>query len=108
MADYNSLWRFSRRGKLIFAPIAILAGVNFISFLAISIYLGGDARNGHIKNGHYFLGSHGKYTEVGQTVWNYSYWHATSILATHCSVFIVGALLLYTGDMVLEKKARAV
>jgi hypothetical protein len=57
--------------------------VNFLAFVALSIYLGGDALNGHVINGHYFLGSHGRYTEVSQRVFQYSRWHATSIFATH-------------------------
>jgi hypothetical protein len=61
----------------------VLGIVNFLAFGAISEYLGGDALNGHVINGHYFLGSHGHYTEVSQKLFQYSRWHATSIFVTH-------------------------
>ena len=69
----------------------------------MSIYLGGDAINGYIRDGHYFLGSHGSYTEVSSSVWTYSYYHSISTSVTHLLVFALAALFLNTGDMVIEK-----
>ena len=93
----------SRKAKFIFIPVFILAFVNFAVFITIDIYLGGDALNGYAKDGHYFLCSHGRYTEVSGAVWTYSYYHAISMWITHLSVFVLAALFLYTGDMALEK-----
>jgi hypothetical protein len=56
----------------------------------MAIYLGGDAMNGGIFHGHYYLMSHGKYTEVTQKVFNYSKWHVHSVLVTHPLGFIAG------------------
>jgi hypothetical protein len=99
----SSRWRFSQRAKFIFFPAFALAVINFTSFMAVNLYLGGDASNGYTKNGHYFLGSHGHYTEVASDVWTYSYYHSHSVWVTHLLVFALVALFLNTGDMVIEK-----
>ena len=95
----------SRRAKLIFIPVFILAFVNFFVFIFVDIYLGGDALNGYARDGHYFLCSHGRYTEVSQTVWTYSHWHAISVIITHASVFVLAVIFMNTGDMTLEKRS---
>jgi hypothetical protein len=100
----TSHWLFSRRAKFIFIPAVVLAAVNFAAFIIINICIGGDAINGHVKDGHYFLGSHGRYTEVSRAVWTYSYYHTISMWITHSSVFILGAIFLNTGDMRIEKR----
>jgi len=58
--------------------------LNFIIFVAIALYLGGDAVNGKVEGGRYYLmglGSKG-YTEVSEPVFNYSKWHVYSLLGT--------------------------
>lgn len=60
-----------------------LAVINFVAFCAMTVVLGGDALNGTSVDGHYFLNSHGKYTEVSRGVFEYSYAHAVSLLVTH-------------------------
>jgi hypothetical protein len=98
-------WLFSRRAKLMFVPAFILAFVNFAVFIAMAIYLGGDALNGYARDGHYFLCSHGKNTEVTRVVRTYSYWHTISVFVTQGLVFVLAAILLNTGEMVVEKKS---
>src|SRR5258706_14722303 len=53
-------------------------------------YLGGDAVNGKIAGGHYFLMSHGRYTEVSADIFNYSRSHAYSTGVTHPLAFAAG------------------
>jgi purine-cytosine permease-like protein len=60
-----------------------VAMINFVAFWAIAVYLGGDAVNGKIQSGHFFLMSHGGYTEVSQAVFDYSRWHVYSTWVTH-------------------------
>jgi hypothetical protein len=62
--------------------IAAVTAVNFIAFLAMIFYLGGDALNGYVRDGHYFLGLHsnGPFTEVSPAVFSYSRWHALSVI----------------------------
>ena len=72
--------------------IVIVALVNFFSFIAIDLYLGGDALNGRQAAGHYFLANHGRMTEVSRTVFEYSQWHALSLFVTHPLALLIGWL----------------
>jgi len=99
----SSRWRISRRAKFIFYPACVLALVNFTVFVILAVHFGGDAINGYIKNGHYFLASHGHDTEVSSSVWTYSYYHSISVWITHLLVFGLAALFVNTADMVIEK-----
>jgi len=87
------------RGKRILYPIFILAIVNFIAFFIGAVHLGGDALNGHVADGHYFLSSHGVHTEVSRAVWRYSYFHAASVFLTHGLTVLTAAILFATGDL---------
>ncbi len=73
--------------------VFFLAIVNFLSFVAGAILLGGDAVNGHAANGHYFLNSHGRLTEVSAEVFRYSTWHARSVMLTHGLALLTGILV---------------
>ena len=79
-----------------------VAVINFVAFFIIAILLGGDAINGMIKDGHYYLASHGRYTEVTEGVFNYSRHHAYSVFVTH-PVGMVAAW--YLGRMSASKKS---
>lgn len=78
--------------------------VNFLVFMAINLYLGGDALNGKIEDGHYFLGSHGKYTEVGYYTFIYSKIHTILFLITN---FVLVLYLVGNGlrQKFIKKKA---
>lgn len=71
------------RSLLLCRAIIALALVNFVSYVLIAAQLGGDAINGLARDGHYYLMSHGAYTEVSETVFTYSRWHAYSLWCTH-------------------------
>jgi hypothetical protein len=65
---------------------AILLGiaiVNFLAFIIVAAFLGGDAVNGMMKDGHYYLAQHGRYTEVPRAVFDYSRHHVYSLIVTH-------------------------
>jgi hypothetical protein len=81
---------------------AALAAINFIAFVAITFYLGGDALNGHVQNGHYFLGLHsnGPFTEVSRTVFVYSVWHGLSVIAS------IGFIVIFESWRRLGAKGR--
>jgi hypothetical protein len=68
--------------------------INFAIFWIVAIRIGGDAVNGKIEDGRYYVGSHGRYTEVSNGVWKYSEIQAKSIWVTHPIGFI-GALIVY-------------
>ena len=74
--------------------LAVVAIVNFATYLIIAVKSGGDAWNGYSKAGRYFLASHGTYTEVSKAFWTYSYYHTIAVWATHGVVFIGMAVFL--------------
>ena len=59
-----------------------VAAINFATFIVIAFFIGGDALNGRQLDGHYFLGSHGHYTEVARAVYEYSLIHVGSQFIT--------------------------
>ena len=58
--------------------LGIIVVLNFVSFFVVCMLLGGDALNGRVINGHYFLGSHGKFTETSAAIYRLSAIHAIS------------------------------
>lgn len=64
--------------------VAVVGLLDFVSFLIGASYLGGDAVNGKIDGGRYYLYGpyHGikAYHEVSQAVFDYSRWHAYSLM----------------------------
>ncbi len=66
----------------ILRAVAAVAIVNFVSFVIIAVLIG-DAGNGKIASGHYFLASHAGLTEVSAAVFTYSQWHSRSLFVTH-------------------------
>jgi hypothetical protein len=83
-------------------PTVALAMVNFFAFVIGSGYLGGDALNGYVRAGHYFVCAHGSCTEVAEAIWRYSYWHAIASIGAILLVIIESAILVNTGDIELE------
>jgi len=70
--------------------------LNFVIFVAIATYLGGDAVNGKVEGGRYYLfgvraeGGRKVYTEVSERVFNYSRWHVYTVFATWPLVMAAG------------------
>jgi hypothetical protein len=93
---------FSKRAKWIIYPLMTSAMVNFFAFVLASLYLGGDALNGYVRSGRYFVCAHGACSEVSSTIWHYSYWHAYTSFGGILLVFAVTALFLNTGDISWE------
>ena len=56
--------------------------MNFALLGAGAWWFGGDAFNGRVEGGHYFLGSHGDFVEVSHAVWVYSRVHVISNFVT--------------------------
>ena len=68
--------------------VVIIAFANFASFWIIAVVSGGDALNGKREGDRYFLMSHGHYTEVSKSFFDYSRIHASSVLITHPGAMI--------------------
>lgn len=90
---------YSRRAKWVLYPTVALALINFFAFIIVLLYLGGDALNGYIRAGHYFLCAHGQCVETSRAIWRYSYWHTLAALGGILLVFVETALFLNTGDI---------
>lgn len=84
--------RRHRRNKILIWVIG-LGLVNFVSYTVSYAYIGGDAPNGKIENGQFYIkghflrhGTRGHETPVSKGVWMYSYIHSISIWPTIGSV----------------------
>lgn len=62
----------------------------FIGFLVFSMIVGGSAVNGYQEAGKYFVGEHGRYVEVSETIWIMS-----NILEILFWVFILGSFVIF-------------
>jgi hypothetical protein len=62
--------------------------VNFIVFCAGALFLGGDALNGRVEEGRYYLSMYGRLTEVTHGVYTYSRWHAISVILSVACVLV--------------------
>lgn len=81
--------------------IGAIGSLNVMVFVFGAMYLGGTATLGHIVDGHYFLGNHGKYTQVSRSVYYYSIWQARSLWLT-LPPGAIAALILH----IFEGKGR--
>ena len=66
--------------------------LNFIVFVGVSLFIGGDAWNGYSRGGQYFLSSHGKITQVSKEVFLYSKYHVLTVWITWPFLMILGLL----------------
>ncbi len=78
---------------MVLAVVTVFAIFDFIAFVSIALALGGDAINGKVEGGRFFLGSHGHFTEVSQRVFTYSKWHAYTVFAAYAVMFLGGAVV---------------
>ena len=85
------IWKKHRTGIL--ASVALIALINFMAFFIVVDNIGGDAVSGKIEAGHYYVASHGHYTEVSRALYIYSYIHTVSVFVTYPLFFICGFLL---------------
>jgi hypothetical protein len=72
--------------------VSLLWIANFVVYLAVAAWLGGDAFNGHSEADHYFLAMHGHTIEVSRGVFEFSRWY-TYLLMAHFSVAFVCGLI---------------
>jgi hypothetical protein len=84
----------TRLRKIALRTVLTVGIVNFAAFFIAALYLGGDAINGKAQNGRYYLGSHGRYTEVSEAVFNFSRQHALSLIITHPAAMLAGFVLV--------------
>lgn len=78
--------------------------LNFVIFCIVGIAIGGDALSGKVVGTHFYLGNHGRFTEVSEAIYTYSLWHARSLLLTHPLLFLTGALALRQQRAMKQKR----
>lgn len=76
--------------------LTMLFVLNLTAFFAHSLYLGGDATRGKYDHGHFYVKSHGKYTEVTEAQFDRNKLHAKSLIASFVGG-LLGALLMWLG-----------
>jgi hypothetical protein len=87
--------RYERRMMVCIGFMAI-AFVNLIPFLLLhAIYQGGDAVNGKVEAGQYFLCDPPNCIQVSHSVFNLSLWHTRSFIVTHLLGMIATAYYYY-------------
>lgn len=92
--------------SMLYLVVVIVGLLNFLLFLAGTFYIGGDAVNGEVANGKYYVwgyrysdGFKG-FSEVSRSVFEYSRWHVYSVWASF-SIMMIGTFLYKrppTGD----------
>jgi len=90
---------YSKRAKWVVYPTFIMAMLLFLTFMIDSSYLGGDALNGYVGAGHYFVCEHGHCVEVPKVAWHYSYWLGYASYVSFIVVFAELALFINLGDI---------
>lgn len=70
------------RVRICFA-VFFIGMLNFTVYWFVAVAIGGDAVNGKVADGHYYLASHGHLTEVSRETFHYSLIHSRSIFITH-------------------------
>ncbi len=99
MASY---YQRGRRSSHLLAIFCFIWIVNFAAFVIISGFIGGDAFSGHVLDGHYYLKSHGKLTEVSRWVFIYSLCHAGFTIASFVLYF---AVAIFWRLFILKKRS---
>ena len=82
--------------------IAYAGLVNFAIFMVVCGIFGGSARNGMVRSGHYFVGSHGKITEVSEGLYRLNQLHEYTV-----SVTLPLAVLTLVYANSIKKKAES-
>ncbi|HEY1683599.1 MAG TPA: hypothetical protein VGG19_02455 [Tepidisphaeraceae bacterium] len=75
-----------------------IAWINFMVFWVVAVVIGGDALNGEVENGHYFVSSHGRLTEVSEKMWHFSRAQEISVWITHPIGLVLGGGLMWLGS----------
>lgn len=97
-----STTKMSRRAKRVIYSTAALALPNFFIFWLLAEHQGGDALQGYVKNGHYFVCAYGACSEVSGSTWRFSYWHAITSYLGILLIFVEAAIFVNTKDIELH------
>ena len=85
----------------------IIGVLNIAAHVTISMLLGGDAVAGKVEDDKFFVGSHGDYTEVSESIFTYSKFHTYSLIVTHV-LGVIGLMIFgaYSSAEKFQVKSR--
>jgi hypothetical protein len=90
------------RARWILSAAITVAVLNLWAFVAGAFFLGGEALNGRVDDGRYYLSNlsdGGPTVEVSHAVWVYSYVHGVSVIGSHAALVLAIPVLWLTGDL---------
>ncbi|MEI7901752.1 MAG: hypothetical protein WCK89_15980 [bacterium] len=90
MTPEDKLTRKWKDAPVWLRAVWLVAIINFVACFVVAAKNGGDAVNGKEEGGRFFVASHGHYTEVTRSFFEYSRIHTYSIWVTH-PLAIIGA-----------------
>ena len=96
-----------KTAKGICLSVILLAFLNFWAFMLITTWMGGSAGNGKIEDGHYFLGEHGHYSEVSQTLFQRMRLYEYAMFTTHGLGMLAGVLVFLVLPRFLQPAGTA-
>ena len=101
-----------RTRNMICLWVIFLGLANFVGYTVIYGYIGGDAKNGEVRDGRFFVrghfihiynNPHGKDAEVSRATWIYSYLHSISIFPTMAAI-VISTLILARPHIIATMK----
>jgi hypothetical protein len=98
-ATFSSRKRRMLLTQILGRALFVLGGLNFAVFWMMGVAIGGDALSGSVQNGHYYVATHGRFTEVSPALWNFSYYQALSLWVTSPGVMLTLLVDLYLGPI---------
>lgn len=85
----------------------VVGAANFIALSIGEDALGGNAINGKVEGGRFYVGSHGKFTEVTRRQFEHSRWHCRSVWFTHpLAMFCMLALYGLQSQAKADRESR--
>ena len=98
---------FKRLRWLYVFAVVVFAGTmaNFAIYWHIAVAIGGDAVSGKVVAGHYYVFSHGQFTEVPAWLYRYSRAHTISTWVT-LPLAVIGWLFMYRVEEMGKRSSK--
>ena len=93
---------FSTRAKRLVYSTALFFVIDFATSIIVSQCLGGDALNGYIHAGNYFVCAHGSCSPVSPAIWRLSYWQQITVLFGIALLLVELVVFVNTGDIPID------
>lgn len=91
---------------IVAAVMVAMAAYGVISFVGETQELGGAALSGYVQDDHYYVGNHGRYTEVTAEQWEMSRWHEIRMFVMQPIALVAMGFLVF-GFLVPSLVGRA-